>query len=301
MIEGQQGFCCGFVALAGAPNSGKSTLLNHFLDFKAAITSAKPQTTRTRILGVWTGEKAQIIFLDTPGIHPPRSKLHQVMVQAALKTLPQADAIVWLVDVARPRPEDEALVLDSLRRIKKPVLLALNKIDLVRKPALLPMIDRFARLLDFAAVVPISARRGDGLEALREELIALMPPGGPLFPAEMITDQPERVLAAEFIREKVIRLTRQEVPYGVAVEVTDFTERPGGQTIFIRAEIVVARESHRGIIIGAKGARLKEIGQAAREEIERLLGAKVFLELFVRVDKDWVNQEAAIQRLGYQW
>ena len=287
------------MAIVGAPNVGKSTLLNRLLDFKVAITTSRPQTTRTRILGVWNHESAQIVFVDTPGIHAPASKLHRAMVQTAIGVLREVEVVLWLVDAARARPDEEKIVLDHLAGVTKPLILALNKIDLVKRPQLLPLIDRLAACREFAAVVPISALQGQGLDALTSELIALLPPGGPLFPADQITDQPERVLAAEFVREKAMRLTGQEVPYGVAVEVTEFSERKERNLVYIRAVINVERESHKAIIIGAKGAKLKQIGQAARRDIERLLGIKVYLDLFVRVEKNWTRKEELIRRMGY--
>jgi len=294
-----KGFCCGFVAIVGAPNVGKSTLLNRLLDFKVAITTSRPQTTRTRILGVWNHEAAQIVFVDTPGIHAPASKLHRAMVQTAVGVLREVEVVLWLVDAARTREAEEKIVLDHLAGLTKPLILALNKIDLVKRPQLLPLIDRLAGCREFAAVIPISALKGQGLDALTSELITLLPPGGPLFPADQITDQPERVLAAEFVREKAMRLTGQEVPYGVAVEVSEFSERKERNLVYIRAVINVERESHKAIIIGAKGAKLKQIGQAARQDIERLLGIKVYLDLFVRVEKNWTRKEELIRRMGY--
>lgn len=299
MVGNDNGFRCGFVAIVGAPNSGKSTLLNRLLDLKVAATTSRPQTTRTRILGIWTEPAAQIVFVDTPGLHHPASSLQRVMVQTAISVLGEVDILIWLVGAARSEPAEEKIVLDHLSAVKKPVVLALNKIDLIKPPALLPLIDRLAACRQFHAVVPISALRGEGLDVLTAELIALLPQGGPVFPADQITDQPERVLAAEFVREKAMRLTGQEVPYGVAVAVSEFTEKKERNLVYIRAVISVERESHKAIIIGAKGAKLKQIGQAARREIERLLGVKVYLDLFVRVEKNWTRKEKLVRRMGY--
>ncbi len=287
------------MALVGAPNAGKSTLLNRYLGQKVAITASKPQTTRTRILGVWTTPQAQVIFFDNPGVHQPKSALQRAMFLTAVGALEEVDVILWLMDAASRRPQDEAMILEHLAKIEKPVALALNKIDRLKKPLLLPLMAEMDKARSFAAMVPISALSGDGLEALAAEVIALLPQGEPIFPQDALTDQPERVLAAEMIREKVIRLTREEIPYGVAVNVSQFKERPGKDLTYISAVIVVEKESHKGIVIGAKGARLKDIGREARTEIEALLGVRVFLDLLVKVEKGWTRDVRALKRLGY--
>ena len=293
---------CGYVAIVGAPNAGKSTLLNRILGQKVAITSPKPQTTRTRVLGVHTIEDpagpAQAIFLDTPGIHQASSPLNRGMVQTAMDTLGEVDAVIWVVDALRPRPAEEEMVLKRLAEVGAASLLAINKVDRAPKPELLPLIDRFAKRHDFAALVPISALTGNGVDALLAEAVKLLPEGEPLFPADALTDQPERVLAAELVREKVMRLTAEEVPYGAAVTVSEFKERPEKGLVYIKASIHVAKESHKGIVIGAKGSRLKRIGELAREDIEALLGAKVFLDLHVRVDERWDHDPEWLRRLG---
>ncbi len=294
-----EGFRTGFVAIIGAPNAGKSTLLNNYVGVKIAATSKKPQTTRTRILGILTIEAAQVIFLDTPGIHRPKGPLNRAMVEAAVGALDEVDAVLWMIDVARPRPRDEELIRGHLERVKRPIVATLNKIDLIKPPLLLPIIDRLAKEERYKAIVPVSALTGDGLNALAGELIDCLPEGHPLFPEDELTDQPERVLAAEMVREKVFRMTMKEVPYGVAVSVTDFKERTGQEMLYIRAVIHVEKESHKGIIIGAKGAMIKKIGQAARGEIEKLFGLKVFLELQVKVEKDWTKKAAQLRRFGY--
>jgi len=290
----------GFVAIIGAPNVGKSTFLNRVLGTKIAATSRRPQTTRTRILGVLSLDRAQLVFLDTPGIHRPKSKLHQSMVKAALGVLGEVDLIVLMEDCLKVQAEEERIILGHLQNLKTPAVAVLNKIDKIKPPLLLPQIDRLAQLGRFEAIVPISALTGEGIQELNRELVRLLPRGEPLFPRETLTDQPERAIAAELIREKVFRLTGQEVPYGAAVVVTDFKERRGGELIYLRAVIHVERESHKGILIGAGGAKLKEIGQKARADIERLLGVQVFLELFVRVEKDWTRKSHLIRKLGYE-
>ncbi|MEW5726146.1 MAG: GTPase Era, partial [Thermodesulfobacteriota bacterium] len=219
-------FRAGFVGLIGAPNAGKSTLLNAFLGQKVAITSAKPQTTRRRILGVVTRAEAQMVFLDTPGLHDPKSPLHKGLVSVALGALEEADVVMWLLDVARPRPREEGLILGHLRSVAKPVLVALNKIDLINKARLLPMMEKLSRERDFAAIVPVSALTGDGLEILAREIIKLLPPDEALFPPDALTDQTERDLAAEFIREQVLRFTEQEVPHGATVVVEAWQVKP---------------------------------------------------------------------------
>lgn len=300
MAEGGENlFRSGFVALIGRPNAGKSTLLNSLLGEKLAIISPKPQTTRNRILGIKHLPRGQIIFLDTPGIHRPRgSRLDQVMVKVALNALEEVDTVCFLIEADRPEEEENAFILKVLERVKKPVLLAINKVDLVKKGQLLPVMERYSVRRPFAAIVPLSALKGEGLDILTAELLKLLPPGPPLFPEDMVTDLPERFLAAEFIREKVFQLTREEVPYATAVEVEEFTEHPEKNLIVIRAVIQVERESQKGILIGQQGRMLKEIGRLAREEIEGLLGAKVFLELWVRVEKDWRGNPRTLKRLG---
>jgi len=299
-VKIRPGHRSGFVAIVGAPNVGKSTLLNQILGTKVAITSAKPQTTRTRILGVWTRPQAQVIFVDTPGIHQPRSRLQQSMVRTALDALNEVDLVLWLKDVSRKLDPEEKIILSHLGRRQGPVVVGLNKIDRIQPPALLPIMDRLAREGRFEALVPISALKGQGLKELGRELTRHLPQGPPLFPEETLTDQPERVIAAEFIREKIFRLTSQEVPYGVAVRVSDFTERPGQETVYIRAVIHVEKESHKGILIGAQGAQLKRIGRSARADIEKLLGIKVFLELFVKVERGWTKKSHLVKRMGYE-
>lgn len=299
-MENREEHKSGFVAIVGAPNVGKSTLLNRVLGSKIAITSSRPQTTRNRIMGVLSRANAQIVFLDTPGIHRPQSRLHRSMVQTALASLDEVDLVLWMIDCTRENKAEEKIVLGHLKKTKSPVLAVINKIDRINPPKLLPMMERLAGLEMFQAIVPVSALTGDGLDGLIEELLDRLPPGPAFFPPDTLTDQPERFLAAEYVREKIFRKTGQEVPFGVAVSVTDFEERKNGELVYIRAVIHVERKSHKGIIIGAGGARLKEVGQEAREDLERLLGVKVFLELFVRVEKDWTKKTHLVRRMGYE-
>ncbi|MBU0986377.1 MAG: GTPase Era [Proteobacteria bacterium] len=292
-------FRSGFVAIAGAPNSGKSTLLNRMLGQKISITSKKPQTTRNRILGVLHRPFAQLIFLDTPGIHKAKIPLNIRIVEAALSALGDVDIVLLVVDAANPDSESEKFLVQTLKKQHLPVILALNKIDLVEKTALLVMIDQWTTAYAFKAVIPISAEHGTQVEALIREMASLLPPGPPLFPEETLTDMPERFIVAEMIREKVFRLTGQEIPYSTAVSIESFAEGKKGALIKIHAVIHVERDSQKGIIIGKNGIKLKQIGQAARHEIERMLAAKVFLKLFVRVQKNWSRDTKALKRFGY--
>ena len=287
----------GFVGIFGAPNVGKSTLLNLVLGEKVAITSDKPQTTRHRILGVLTGQDYQMVFLDTPGIHQAKGLLHHELVNQAMSALGEVDLILVLVEPGR-REQDESLVIQALEKSKKPVILAINKIDRMNKPDLLPMIEQYHSLLPLAAVVPISALTGDNVQALLDELVGHLPPGPQYYPPDTLTDQPERLIAAEMIREQVFRLTGQEIPYSTAVTVEEFKESP--KIIRILATIHLERESQKKIVIGAKGAKLKEIGIAARGQLERLLGIQVYLELFVRIQKNWSKDPHALKRFGYK-
>ncbi len=287
----------GFVGLIGAPNVGKSTLLNLILGQKIAITSDKPQTTRHRILGIWTDPRAQIIFLDSPGIHQAKDLLNRQLVTRAMNVLQDADVILFVVDPGK-RKEDEELVVEALREQKTPVILVINKIDLMNKVDLLPLIDEYRQKLPLAAIVPVSGMTGSNLPGLMKEIIDNLPVGPLYYPPETLTDQPERFIAAEMIREQVFRLTGQEIPYSTAVTVDEFDESRE-DLIRIRATIHLERDSQKKIVIGRGGQKLKEIGTAARREIERMTGIKVFLELFVRVQKNWSRDPQALRRFGY--
>jgi len=298
--EEKSGFKSGFISLIGRPNVGKSTLLNLLLGEKIAIVSDKPQTTRNRILGIKNHPEAQVAFLDTPGIHRARSKLNQSMVKAALATYNEVDGICFIIEANRPFNDENDFILETLKKVEKPVLLAINKIDLVPKGDLLPIMDQYSRLRPFEQIIPISALLGEGGEVLVAGMVKILPTGPKLFPEDMITDLPERFLAAELIREKVFLLTREEIPYATAVVVEQFKEREEKNLVVIKATIQVERKSQKGILIGEKGRMLKEIGCQAREEIEALLGAKVFLELWVKVEENWREDPGALRRLGYQ-
>ena len=291
-------FRSGYIAIVGRPNVGKSTLLNQLLGEKVAIVSPKPQTTRNRITGIKTTAGSQIVFLDTPGIHQARSLMHRRMVDIALATLHEVDGVLWLLDShERIGPEDERIA-DTLRGVKNPVLTLLNKIDLVSKGKLLPLIQRCSELLPDREIVPISALKGENLPLLLELIEKGLPEGPKFFPEGEFTDQSERFIAAEFIREKIFLLTREEIPYGTGVSIDEFTEKEEKNLIVIKATIHTERDSHKPILIGKRGAMLKEIGTKAREELEALLGCKIFLELFIRVDRGWTQDPNALTELG---
>jgi GTP-binding protein Era len=292
-------FKSGFIAIAGSPNVGKSTLLNRILGQKISITASKPQTTRNRILGVAHRPQAQFIFMDTPGIHRTQKLLNRRIVETALAAIGDADLILMLIDVAHPDPDAERMLTQQLKAQKKPVILALNKIDLIPKAALLDMIQQWSQIYPFEALVPISATEGTQLEDLLDAMQEALPMGPPYFPPDSLTDLPERFLAAEIIREKVIRLTGEEIPYAIAVTVDRYAEDPNKALLRISANIHVERDSQKGIIIGKQGRKLKQIGMAARKAIERLHGTKVFLELFVKVQKNWRKDTRALRRFGY--
>lgn len=294
-----ENFRSGFIAITGAPNVGKSTLLNRILGQKISITSKKPQTTRNRILGVVHRPNAQMVFIDTPGVHKASRPLNVRIVEAALGSLAEVDLVLLLADVIRSDPVSEQLMIGNIRDRQKPTVLALNKIDRIEKTALLGIIQHWSSMYPFEAVVPISALDGTQVDRLLETMEELLPPGPPYFPADALTDVPERFIVAELIREKVFRLTGEEIPYAVAVTVESFQEEKGGARIRIEAVIHVERASQKGILIGKGGGKLKAIGTQARQEIEHFLGAGVYLKLFVRVQKNWSRDTRALRRFGY--
>lgn len=291
-------FKSGFVAIIGRPNVGKSTLLNAILGEKIAIVSEKPQTTRNRIRGIKNTENCQIIFLDTPGIHEAKGYLNEFMVKEALSALEDVDVIIYLVEAIK-KIKDEEFIIQNLKKVKCPVILGINKVDIVRKDNLLPLIDEYSKAFLFKEIIPLSATKGEGIDELLKIVIELLPEGPKYFPEDILTDQAERFIVAEIIREKVFELTRQEIPYSTAVVVEKFKENPAKRIVSISATINVERDSQKGIIIGKGGTMLKEIGTRARMDIERLLGTKVFLELFVRVQKDWTKDKKILKEFGY--
>jgi GTP-binding protein Era len=292
-------FRSGYVAILGAPNAGKSTLLNRMLGQKISITSKKPQTTRNRILGVVHRTGSQMVFLDTPGIHRARNPLNTRIVDQALSTLTEVDLILMVVDAKTPDEPSERLLIEKLSHQPLPVLLALNKIDQVPRPALLAQIERWSEVFSFSAVVPISAKSGEQVDRLVDTMEASLPIGPPFFPPDSLTDMPTRFVAAEIVREKAFRLTGQEIPYALAVTIDSFKEEKDGALVRIHATIHVERDSQKGIVIGRQGAKLRQIGEAARKEIEALLGTTVFLKLFVRVQKNWTRDTRALRKFGY--
>lgn len=298
-MEKKHEYKSGFAAMIGRPNVGKSTLLNTIIGQKIAIMSDKPQTTRNRIQGVYTSEDAQIVFLDTPGIHKPKSKLGQQMVKTAMNTLQEVDCILFLVDVAKGPGSGDRYIIEKLKQIRTPVILVMNKIDLIHPEALLPLIEQYTQMYDFAEVVPVSAVHGNNVTSLIETIQSYLNEGPKYYPDDQITDHPEQFVCAELIREKILHLTREEVPHSIAVQIEDMRRETNG-TVYISAVIFVERDSQKGIVIGKRGALLKQVGQAARSDIEKLLGSKIYLELWVKVKKDWRNQQQILKELGLE-
>lgn len=289
----------GFVTLIGRPNVGKSTLMNQIIGQKIAITSNKPQTTRNRIQTVYSEEKGQIIFLDTPGIHKAKNKLGEYMVTVAERTLNEVDVILWLVEPTTYIGAGEQHIAETLKRVKTPVILVINKIDTVKKEELLPVIESYQKLHEFAEIVPVSAMNGENKENLVSTIFEYLEEGPQFYDEDTITDQPERQIVAELIREKALRLLNDEIPHGIAVSIEKMKERKGGKIMDIEATIVCERDSHKGIIIGKKGAMLKNIGMNARREIENLLDQQVNLQLWVKVRKDWRDSDLFLKNYGY--
>lgn len=292
-------FRSGFVALVGRPNVGKSTLLNQIVGQKIAIMSNKPQTTRNKIRAVHTTNRGQIIFLDTPGIHKPKSKLGNFMVSVAENALEEVDLILFVIDATEKRGPGDNYIMERLKQVHTPVFLVVNKIDQVHPETLLPIIDEYRQLFDFKQIVPVSALEGNNTEPLVDAIYEELPEGPMYYPADQVTDHPERFVVAELIREKVLHLTREEVPHSIAVTVEEMKPREDSDVLYIYAAIYVERDSQKGILIGKRGEMLKEIGRRARLDIERLLGNKVFLEIWVKVKKDWRNQERMLRNFGY--
>lgn len=292
-------FKSGFVAIVGRPNVGKSTLMNQVIGQKIAIMSDKPQTTRNKIHGVYTTDEAQIVFLDTPGIHKPNSKLGDYMVKSAQSALSEVEAVLFLTDVSEELGGGDRYIIEQLKKIDTPVFLVLNKIDKVHPEELLPIIEKYSKLHSFAEIVPVSAIQGNNVSALLETLTGYLPEGPMYYPADQVTDHPEQFVCAELIREKILQLTREEIPHSIAVEIESMGTQDNG-VVQIGAVIYVERSSQKGIVIGKNGAMLKEIGKLARQDMERLLGSKIFLELWVKVKEDWRNRESVLKSLGFR-
>lgn len=295
----KKNFKSGFVTLIGRPNVGKSTLMNHLIGQKIAITSDKPQTTRNRIQTVYTTEEGQIIFLDTPGIHKAKNKLGEYMVSVAERTLGEVDVILWLVEPSTFIGAGERHIIEKLKRVDTPVILLINKIDTVKKEEILTYISAYKDLLTFAEIVPISALKGENTENLAGLIMKYLPEGPCFYDEDTITDQPERQIVAELIREKALRLLKEEIPHGIAVSIEQMKERSRGGLMDIDATIICERSSHKGIIIGKQGAMLKKIGSQARREIENLLDSRVNLKLWVKVKKDWRDSDFLLKNFGF--
>lgn len=289
----------GFVALIGRPNVGKSTLLNFLVGQKVAIMSDKPQTTRNRIQGVFTSDEGQIVFLDTPGIHKPHHKLGDYMVRTAINTLKEVDLVCLLVDATESKGTGDQFVIDQLKKINTPVYLLINKIDAVPREHLLQIIEAYKDAYDFQEIIPISALKGENVDLLRRFLFQVLPEGPQYYPADQVTDHPERFVVAELIREKVLHLTREEIPHSVAVEVEQMQYRKEKDMLYINAIIYTERDSQKAILIGKRGDMLKEIGKRARIDIENLLGSKAYLELWVKVKEDWRNRDIMLRNFGF--
>ncbi len=288
----------GYAAIIGKPNVGKSTLLNHLVSVKIAATSRSPQTTRNKITGVCHFDEGQVILLDTPGVHKATSKFNKLMVKASFNTYDDVDVIVFVVDAKKKFGDDDRYVLETLQRSKVDKILALNKIDLVAKEELLPLIEEMSQLNAFTDILPISALKSDGLDILEKSLLKRMPEGPQYFPEGAYTDCPETFLIAEIVREKAFRLTRFEVPYALTVVVEQLEEKDNGLTV-VRATIIVEKDSQKKIVIGRNGVMLKDIGSAARHELERRFGCKVFLSLFVKVKANWRESDYCLKEYGY--
>lgn len=290
-------FRSGYVSITGRPNVGKSTLLNTILGEKIAIVTPKPQTTRNRIMGIKNLPDSQIIFIDTPGIHEPKHKLGELMVRESREVVKEVDVILFIVEPEDP-DKGNKFIIETFTLLNKPVFLTINKVDTVKKPQLLPVIKKYNAIFNFTEIIPVSALKGDGVDILLNTVVNYLPKGPKYFPDDLITDQLERFMVSEIIRENVMQITQDEVPYSVAVEITDWNEKENG-VIFIGASIYVEREGQKGIIIGKSGQKLKIVGSRARLEIERLLGAKIFLQLWVKVKKDWRSNEQTLKGLGF--
>ncbi len=292
-------FKSGFIGIIGRPNVGKSTLLNGILGEKLAIITSKPQTTRNRIVGIFNREDAQFIFVDTPGIHSARTPLNRIMVRTARETFTDSDILLLVVEAGQETTPDDLLIIESLKATSVPKFLILNKIDLIRREQLLPQMDAYRNLHPFAEMIPISALTGDGIPLLLDELWKYLPEGPRYFPEDLMTDSSERFVAAEIVREKILLLTHKEIPYSAAVVVDAFKEDEAKNLIRISATINVEKDSQKAILIGKKGSMLKEIGTKSRLEMENFFAARIYLELFVRVRKDWTKDPRMLREFGY--
>lgn len=294
----ENNFKSGFIAIIGRPNVGKSTFMNRVIGQKIAIMSDKAQTTRNKIQGVLTEKDAQFIFIDTPGIHKPKHKLGDFMVKMAESTLNEVDAIMFMIDAKEGYGRGDQYIIDRLQNIDSPVFLIINKIDLVHPDELLPLIDLYRKKYNFEEIVPVSATEGNNVNHLLSVLKSHLPEGPQYYPDDQITDHPERFIMSELIREKVLHLTKEEIPHSVAVTIENIERRNNGK-LLIQAAIITERSSQKGILIGKQGSMLKEIGKGARRDIEKLLGTKIYLELWVKVQKDWRNKPRNLNEFGF--
>lgn len=298
-MNNNEPFKSGFVALVGRPNVGKSTLLNHIVGQKIAIMSDKPQTTRNRIQGIYTSDHEQIVFIDTPGIHKPKHKLGDFMTKIAQQTFREVDLILFMINADEGYGRGDQFIIDRLENIKTPVFLVINKIDKVHPDELLPLIDFYQKKYDFKEIIPISALQGNNMNTLMTQVSRYLEEGPKYYPDDQVTDHPERFIVSELIREKILHLTREEVPHSIAVVIEQMERREERNVIYIGAVIIVERPSQKGIIIGKQGKMLREIGAKARTEIEGLLGSRVFLDLWVKVQKDWRDRESQLKDFGF--
>ena len=299
MAEKAEAFHSGFIALVGRPNVGKSTLMNAVLGEKISIVSRHAQTTRNKITGVWNGENCQAVFLDTPGMHKPRSKLGEAIRQATMDALSEVDIIVFICSCVDPMGAGDRYILSLLKDKKVPVILVLNKIDLITREELMKKVVQYSKMYDFSDIVPVSAQQAENLDTFLSVVQKYLQEGPKYFPDDMVTDQPERNIVQEIVREKLITRTRDEIPHAIGVFTEEFSERENGK-VYIRCTIYVERESQKRIVIGKNGSVLKEAGKEAREEIQRLIGAPVFLDLWVKVSRDWKNNDYILRELGYK-
>jgi GTP-binding protein Era len=291
-------FKSGFVTIIGRPNVGKSTLMNALVGEKISIVSDKPQTTRNKVTGILNLPDAQVIFIDTPGLHRPKGLLNEYMVRVAREACEEVDLVLFMVEAEKGPGKADDEIMKFIKGLKTRVFMVINKIDLVEKGALLPLIERYSKAHDFAEVIPVSSLKKVNLDDLKESILKYLPEGPRYFPEDELSEQPERFIAAEIIREKIFRMTSEEVPYSTAVLIEEMKDK--GETVYTRALIYVEKDSHKGIIIGAKGQMLKKIGEAARRDMERLFGTKIFLELWVKVKKDWREKPGSLREMGYR-
>ncbi|MED3548948.1 GTPase Era [Cytobacillus praedii] len=300
MNNSTQGHKSGFISIIGRPNVGKSTFLNRVIGQKIAIMSDKPQTTRNKVQGVLTTNDAQFIFIDTPGIHKPKHKLGDFMMKVAQNTLKEVDVILFMVNAEEGYGRGEEFILEKFQSVRTPIFLVINKIDKIHPDKLMTLIDSYKEKYEFSEIIPISALEGNNVETLLEQIKTYIPEGPQYYPADQVTDHPERFIVSELIREKALHLTREEIPHSLAVLIDKMERREDKDVVHVMATIIVERDSQKGIVIGKQGKMLKEIGQRARLDIENLLGSKVFLELWVKVQKDWRNKMSQLRDFGFR-